>query len=436
MDYNPDTINKLIGSKVASYKSLKLDNTEDEKIKKKDLERKEDNHINDAVDVKDYKEHNDKKEVNKTEDAYTFLLNEIDDAYDSLESEDSYSVKGAVASSGVGAGISYIIRKRRQERLPEIITDLQSRIKQAEDKLEAKKAKGKEALLLKIKIKDLKLELREAQAEDSSPKSTVKKALIRGAVNGALLYGGAKLAQKGAKVIKKGVSQVYNYSDTSYAMNPDTKKALIASGAGLAVGAGTGYALSRLEKKALKPMIKAQRDEINLIEAKLKKDVSQGKESYRLKLKLARAKAELERLKARESSPKSSRNSLMATMGGAGALTGLHLAEQRRLSSMDNFSNEDVAGLQSAAVGALSAPKKKFWQPKWYHKNKTRKHYDKVRRQAVSSVAGIVAEQKGLDPQKAKATALEADSMVAPIGRHGIKATRSGVKKFKKWLND
>jgi len=106
---NPDTINKLLGHKVPSFKGLEpLEPTKAvpaEEIQekgpinydvKKDQEMKIDNHKNDS-------KYNDLEQ--REEDAYSFIENMIEDAY---SEEDEYSQgSNAIVGAGIGAGIGY-----------------------------------------------------------------------------------------------------------------------------------------------------------------------------------------------------------------------------------------------------------------------------------------------------------------------------------------
>jgi hypothetical protein len=94
MDYNPDTINHLIGAKVASYKSLPEISTKDKEIKLADAKLKKDIHLNESPykDIENSPEAEARsKRSLRVEEAYAFLSNEIDDIYDDAENNDSDS---------------------------------------------------------------------------------------------------------------------------------------------------------------------------------------------------------------------------------------------------------------------------------------------------------------------------------------------------------
>jgi hypothetical protein len=87
MDFNPDTINKLIGAKVATYKSITDQpcTKKGEKEKMADFKLKQDIHSN----TKPYEGHtgNQPKDSNREqrmEDAFSFLTDELDDIYDDM----------------------------------------------------------------------------------------------------------------------------------------------------------------------------------------------------------------------------------------------------------------------------------------------------------------------------------------------------------------
>lgn len=108
MDYNPSTINKLIGAKVASYKELT-----DSQPKKEDFSKKEDIHINDTpYNVKENptKYEKSKKEL-RVEEAYSFILNELDDIYDDLyedsEGESTGKIEDAYGENQETQGPDY-----------------------------------------------------------------------------------------------------------------------------------------------------------------------------------------------------------------------------------------------------------------------------------------------------------------------------------------
>jgi hypothetical protein len=87
MDVNPDTINKLIGAKVASYKDLA--DAKSKKEPQEDLTKKEDIHVNDTPYDPPKNKDRESKSIRelRAEDAFSFLTSELDDIYDDLEQE-------------------------------------------------------------------------------------------------------------------------------------------------------------------------------------------------------------------------------------------------------------------------------------------------------------------------------------------------------------
>jgi len=120
MDVNPSTINKLIGAKVTSYKDL--EGQPEIKKTKEDLVYKQDIHINDnPYDIHQKSpEYMSKARGKRLEDAYSFLIPELDDIYDDLyeEEEDQDAGIDPKYIDGINRGIQgmgNIPRKKRYQ---------------------------------------------------------------------------------------------------------------------------------------------------------------------------------------------------------------------------------------------------------------------------------------------------------------------------------
>lgn len=116
MDYNPDTINKLIGAKVASYKSLSKDDKTEKKEKLEDVKLKKDIHVNDTPykDIEPAQEEAKSKRELRVEEAYSFLYNELDDIYDDVYGDEAETAEDIYSNEKYIQGIQDSVGKIAQ----------------------------------------------------------------------------------------------------------------------------------------------------------------------------------------------------------------------------------------------------------------------------------------------------------------------------------